>query len=79
GSFKAQMKRADASGAAFAIILGEDEMAKGVAVVKSLRAADQQNNQTTVAFEAVIDHVVDQIVGADEHDHSHDEHIHYHH
>lgn len=77
GSFKAQMKRADASGAAFAVIVGEDEIAKGVAIVKSLRADDQENNQTTVAFDAVIDHVVDQIVGADDHDHS--EHIHYHH
>jgi histidyl-tRNA synthetase len=76
GSFKSQMKRADASGAAFAIILGEDEMAKGVAAVKALRSDDMQNNQAEVAFEQVIDYIVDQIVGDDDHDHS--GHVHYH-
>jgi len=76
GSFKSQMKRADASGAAFAVILGEDEIAKGVAAVKSLRADDMQNNQSEVPFEQIVDHVVDQIVG--DHDHDHDGHVHYH-
>jgi histidyl-tRNA synthetase len=38
GSFKAQMKRADKSGAAYAVIVGDDEAARGVAAVKSLRA-----------------------------------------
>ncbi len=43
GSFKAQMKRADRSGAAYAVILGDDEASRRVAAVKSLRAgADQQ-------------------------------------
>ncbi|MBI1889049.1 MAG: histidine--tRNA ligase [Burkholderiales bacterium] len=77
GSFKSQMKRADASGAAYAVILGEDEVAQGIASIKALRDAEHENNQTKVAFDAVVDFVVDQIVGADEHDHS--EHIHYHH
>jgi len=77
GSFKSQMKRADASGAAYAIIIGEDEVANDVAIVKTLRAADAENNQATVAFDKVADYLVDQIVGADEHDHS--EHVHYHH
>jgi histidyl-tRNA synthetase len=36
--FKAQFKRADASGARVAVILGADEMAAGVASVKPLRA-----------------------------------------
>lgn len=31
------MKKADRSGAAFAIILGEDELAAGTAMLKSLR------------------------------------------
>lgn len=75
-SFKAQMKRADASGAAFAVILGEDEVAKGVAAVKAMRADDMQNNQAEVAFEQVAEYLVDQIVGADEHDHS--GHVHFH-
>lgn len=37
GSFKSQFKRADASGARFALIFGEDEIAQGVVTVKSLR------------------------------------------
>ena len=42
-SFKSQMKRADKSGAAFAVILGEDEMKEGVAQIKSLRVENQQS------------------------------------
>jgi len=38
GSFKSQMKRADGSGAEYAVILGEDELAEGAASVKALRA-----------------------------------------
>jgi len=47
-SFKSQMKRADKSGAAFAVILGEDEMKESVAQVKSLR---EENMQSTVKFD----------------------------
>lgn len=36
GSFKAQFKKADVSGARFAIIIGEDEAAKGLAAVKHM-------------------------------------------
>jgi histidyl-tRNA synthetase len=74
GSFKSQMKKADASGAAFAVILGEDEVANNVAAVKSLRGEAGEQQQTSVPFDAVVDHVVDQIVG-DDHDH---DHVHYH-
>ncbi len=44
-SFKAQMKRADASGAAYAVILGEDEIAAGTATVAAqpLRNAGQES------------------------------------
>ena len=42
GSFKSQMKRADASGAVLAVILGEDEAASGEASVKHLRVAREQ-------------------------------------
>lgn len=69
GSFKSQMKRADASGAAYAIIIGEDEVAAGTASVKALRAADMQNNQTSVPLGNVADYLVDQIVGDDDHLH----------
>ncbi len=37
GSMKSQFKRADSSGAAYAVVFGEDEMARGVVSVKSLR------------------------------------------
>jgi histidyl-tRNA synthetase len=77
GSFKAQMKRADGSGAAFAVILGEEEVAKNTVVVKAMRADDVQNNQVSVPFDGAVEYLVDQIVGADEHEHH--EHIHYHH
>jgi histidyl-tRNA synthetase len=42
GSFKSQMKKADASGARFAVIVGDDEAAAGVVSVKSLREDAQQ-------------------------------------
>ncbi len=78
GSFKSQMKKADASGAAFAVILGEDEIAKGMASVKHLRDADPEHNQHSVALDTVVDHLIDQIIGNDAHDHGHDGHIHTH-
>ena len=37
GSFKTQFKRADKSGAQFALVLGDDEVARGVVAVKALR------------------------------------------
>jgi histidyl-tRNA synthetase len=41
-SFKSQMKRADKSGATYAVILGDDEMKEGAAQVKSLRVDNVQ-------------------------------------
>ncbi|MFT5642534.1 MAG: histidyl-tRNA synthetase [Janthinobacterium sp.] len=75
GSFKNQMKKADASGAAFAVILGEDEVTQHVASIKALRSSSVGQQQNTVPFDTVVDHLVDQIVG-DGHDH---DHVHYHH
>ena len=37
GSFKSQFKKADASGAAFALVFGADELARGQVTVESLR------------------------------------------
>ena len=48
GSFKSQLKRADKSGARYAVIVGEDEVAKRVATVKSLRSEGEQRE---VAFD----------------------------
>jgi histidyl-tRNA synthetase len=42
GSFKSQLRRADASGARYAVIVGDDEAAAGVVSVKPLREAAQQ-------------------------------------
>jgi histidyl-tRNA synthetase len=53
-SLKSQMKRADASGAIYAVIVGEREAAEGAAGVKDLRATDLSTEfaqQRTVALE----------------------------
>lgn len=42
GSFKAQMKKADASGARFAVIIGDDEAQAGEISIKPLREAAEQ-------------------------------------
>jgi histidyl-tRNA synthetase len=65
-SFKSQMKRADASGANFAVIIGDDEVAKGIVAVKNLRSDDTENNQTTVPLESIVDYIVDQTLCGDE-------------
>ncbi len=41
-SMKSQFKKADASGAAFALVFGESELAQGVVAVKPLRGAGEQ-------------------------------------
>lgn len=51
GNFKKQMKKADASGADIAIIIGEDEAANGQATVKFLRA---DKPQQTLAVEQLL-------------------------
>ena len=50
GSFKSQMKRADASGARFALVIGDEEAAAGVAGVKPLREAGEQQNVLLAAL-----------------------------
>jgi len=51
GSFKSQMKKADKSGAAIALILGENEMAEDTVTVKFLREQKQQQtiNQSDIS------------------------------
>ncbi len=46
-SMRAQFRAADKSGAAFAVIIGEDEVENGQATIRSLRGDDRE--QTTVA------------------------------
>jgi histidyl-tRNA synthetase len=42
GSFKSQFKKADRSGASYALVIGEDELNRGVAGVKPLREKGEQ-------------------------------------
>jgi histidyl-tRNA synthetase len=42
GSFKSQLKKADASGARLAVIVGDDEAAAGIVAIKTLRDGGAQ-------------------------------------
>ncbi len=67
GSFKSQMKKADASGAAFAVILGDDEVAANEATVKPLaRDGAGPHEQRRVALDALTTMLVDALVGGDD-------------
>jgi histidyl-tRNA synthetase len=69
GSFKSQFKRADASGAGWAVIVGEDELARGEVSVKWLRDPDATGGggrQTSVRLETLGDYMVDAITADDE-------------
>ncbi len=52
GSFKSQFKKADRSGAQIALVLGEDELERGVIGVKQLR---QEAPQQEVALDQLVD------------------------
>ncbi len=51
--FKAQFKKADREGAAFALVIGEDELAAGTCTVKDLKSGDQE----PVSAAAVADYI----------------------
>ncbi|MBW7656463.1 histidine--tRNA ligase [Hydrogenophilus thermoluteolus] len=57
GSFKSQMKRADASGAEVAVILGESELASETATVKPLRRPGAQRQVPWTQLEEVVAHI----------------------
>lgn len=63
GNFKAQMKKADASGAHLALILGEDEVAAGEASLKALREAREQER---VSIDQLPEAVADRLYGSGE-------------
>ncbi len=56
GSIKAQMRRADASGARWALIVGDDEVSANRIALKPLRVAGEQ---VSLPPEAVADHIGD--------------------
>ena len=60
-SFKSQMKKADSSGALFAIIIGEDEFHAGQAQIKDLRKTGAQHQ---IALDSVLDKVIDLLVSS---------------
>jgi histidyl-tRNA synthetase len=62
-SFKSQMKKADASGAAFAVIIGPDELAKNEASLKDLRGTGEQK---TVPLDGVLEAAIDALVSTSE-------------
>jgi histidyl-tRNA synthetase len=53
GNMKRRMQKADSSGARYAIILGDDELARGEATVKDLRSGEQKSVAMTELAEAV--------------------------
>lgn len=54
GSFKSQFKKADASGANWALVLGESEVVKGEVTLKPLRVeAEQQTLSVAAAIECI--------------------------
>ncbi len=59
GSLKSQFKRADRSGAELALVLGEEEWARGEAAVKPLRGGGEQTNvaidQLTARLRSMLD------------------------
>lgn len=57
GSMKSQMKKADQSGALFAVILGERELEAGKLLVKELATAEQ----TEVAVTAIVPFMIEKI------------------
>ncbi|MFH1660574.1 MAG: histidine--tRNA ligase [Pseudomonadota bacterium] len=61
GSFKSQMKKADGSGATFAVIIGDDEASSGEVQLKSLRQAgiEQRKLKVDELAEAIIDQIID--------------------
>jgi histidyl-tRNA synthetase len=61
GSFKSQFKKADRSGARYALVLGDDEVDRREVGVKALR---EERDQQTVAFDA-LDSVIAGLLGWD--------------
>ena len=64
GSFKSQMKKADGSGAQFAVVIGDDEAVAGEVQLKPLR--EEGAGQQKIKADAVAEAIIDQLIGADE-------------
>jgi histidyl-tRNA synthetase len=64
GSFKSQMKKANGSGAMFAVIIGDEEASTGEAQLKSLRQAGMEQRKLKV--DELAEAIIDQIIDSDE-------------
>jgi len=60
GSFKNQLKRADKSGAALALVMGEEEVVNGTVGIKSLR---EQAEQQTLGLDQIVPFLRDYVAG----------------
>ena len=65
GSFKSQMKRADASGAPFAVVIGDDEAAAGEVSLKPLRDGGEQ---IRVPMDVLPETLADRVIESEEDD-----------
>ncbi|MBS1134080.1 MAG: hisS, partial [Burkholderiaceae bacterium] len=68
GSMKSQMKKADASGAEYAVIVGEAEAAANAATIKALRATDSAlpfAEQRIVPLDQIPDELVEALTRND--------------
>ena len=70
GGFKSQMKKADASGASYAVIIGDDEATAGEVTLKALRAVGADGTtggpQRRVALAALADALTDEMIDWEE-------------
>jgi histidyl-tRNA synthetase len=64
GSFKSQMKKADGSGATFAVIIGDDEASTGEAQLKPLR--EEGAAQRKLKVDDLADAIIGQLIDSDE-------------
>jgi len=63
GSFKSQMKKADASGATFAVIIGDDEASAGEVTLKPLREEGQQKR---IGVDLIADEIMNSLMDWEE-------------
>ena len=61
GGFKSQLKRADRSGARLAVILGDEEVARGVAAVKALRDESGQREVPLASLAGELAHTMESV------------------
>ena len=64
GSFKSQMKKADGSGATFAVIIGDDEASTGEAQLKPLR--EEGAAQLKLKVDDLAEAIIGQLIDSDE-------------